>query len=127
MDSERVALINFLENGGSLLVFSGKNISPMCINPVLVRFGLELGGKGCTTKHFSGFVYPATTDRRPISEIIVYYPRVINLTNGAIPIVGKPASANPSVVIKECFGALGHGGKGRVIAIGDSDFWRSSG
>jgi hypothetical protein len=121
---EQQALTAYIRKGGSLLVFSGYSSQAPAMNPVLTNFGIELSATVSGYTKCTAFTHPANTDRRTVRTCLVDAPLHIGTSGGAHPILGVPAGDQK---IGHCFGALGTGGKGRVIVIGNEAVWSSHG
>ena len=127
LDAEETAVLErFVNDGGGLLVLfslSGSHV----VADLLQRYGIETGNTNYNKNTFEVFHYPATTRRRPIYSGVSERSAAINLTGDALSIVCGDPSPGIADSTAPCYGALGYGGKGRVLAFGDLGMWRSNG
>ncbi len=119
---EQVALVRYVRNGGSLLVLIDWSPQQSSVNPVLTNFGIMITAARTGRTKLLAFENPATTPRREVTECEVYRPYQINCSAGARGIAGYNAGGPPAM--SEIYAALGaNSGRGRVIAMGDSEIW----
>jgi hypothetical protein len=123
--SEQNMLVKYVRNGGSLLVIADGYYYAYPSEPVLINFGIVVTGATTGWKDFDYFVHPATTKSRPVDYCEADYPYLIQLSGKAKKIGGRDGSSSPAA--GNCIIALGgNSGKGRVIAVADSNIWLSN-
>ena len=123
---EQQALVRYIRNGGSLLVFLERSPEQSSVNPVLVNFGIMITAARTGRTKLIAFENPATTPRREVTECLVERPYQINCSAGARGIAGYNVGGPPAM--SEIYAALGaNSGRGRVIAMGEDEVWLSHG
>ncbi|HUX08244.1 MAG TPA: CARDB domain-containing protein [Acidobacteriota bacterium] len=124
--SEQEALVRYVRNGGSLLVMCKYYDTIAAINPVLTNFAIEAVPTISAVEHLDVFNHPATTKRRPVTDVILNDPRMITVRQKAKGIAGWSQSTSPPAGMKEVIFAMGSmTGEGRVIVTTGSNVWLS--
>jgi len=127
-DTEQKAIVRYVREGGNLLVIFGDNSHSTVINPIIHNFGLMFTATGSSATKMNYFVHPATTERRPVSCCDIYDEVRIEISKGAKLIAGRQFNTSPQPAEIVCYAAIGSDcGKGRVVAVGDTAVWESSG
>ena len=113
------------EGGGLLMLFSMATKSPA--KNLLTKYGINVGDSAYYQNIIEILHYPATTRRRPVVMGLAERPMKMAVAGNAMTIASRESSPGSTDGTNPCYGALGYGGKGRVLAFGDLGMWRSSG
>ena len=124
--AEQSALVQYVRNGGGLLVIDGFKGNEAVVQPVVGNFGIIVTGTRSGSKSYDYFVHPATTERRPLGYCATEFPYRVLIGEGAMALAGRNMGGPPVDVYY--FAALGgHSGTGRAIVVNDDSVWQTYG
>ncbi len=123
--SEQEALVRYVRNGGSLLVMCKYYDTIAAINPVLTNFAIEAVPTISDVEHLDVFNHPATTKRRPVTDVVLNDPRMITVQQKAKGIAGWSQSTSPASMGDVIIALGSMTGEGRVIVNSGSNAWLS--